>query len=732
MSGVLDGPEHTVTTFPYGAVRPEECPNMLARQQTRAALLPDCRSYELVSAQYAGGYDVESNLVAGESPYGDFPSAENPPRVIYGIHDGAIPGVSGDPTNRGVDPYIATRTEEGWHTEYVGIPSNDPFAVRPFSSVPTGASSDLKAFAFGGEEGCSPCFEGGYTGIPVRLPDGELVQGMLPASNVTSPGPSAKPDGYISQDLSADGSNLIFGSTSKFAAGGNDETGDVSIYDRSLTSDETHVVSNSPAGGPLACLQGAGRCDSVDGNSNGISELAISADGSRVILGQKVGEDADGNVYWHLYMNVGGEEKTMDLTPGVISQHGGAGFSEGVLFDGVTEDGSKVFFTTKDALTTATNQDIDRSADLYEAEVSPTGQMTLMRTSTGEGATGNTDACDPVSNSNGPHWNVVGTEENCGVVAIGGGGGVASETGAVYFLSPEQLEAGKGGQNQPNLYLAEPGQKPHFVVTLNPEDSVVLDSVTEAEARKTADFQTTPTGQFAVFPTINKLTSYENAGYTELYRYDVTGNEALCTSCDPTNAEATGDASLASNGLSLTPDGQVFFNSTDALSPSDLDEKEDVYEWEELGAGTPACDVRGGCAALISSGTSRFASSLLGATLDGKNVYFFTRDSLAPQDHNEQLVKLYDARVDGGFFDVPSPPPCKSSDECHGAGSASPAPPAFKSTSSSGSGNVTETGSKSCVKRTAIKRGRCVRGRKHHRKYHYTRHHPRRHGSPGR
>ena len=39
-------------------------------------------------------------------------------------------------------------------------------------------------------------------------------------------------------------------------------------------------------------------------DSNGIAELAVSSDGSHILLGQKVSEDADRNVYWHLYMDV--------------------------------------------------------------------------------------------------------------------------------------------------------------------------------------------------------------------------------------------------------------------------------------------------------------------------------------------------------------------------------------------------------------------------------------------
>ena len=71
---------------------------------------------------------------------------------------------------------------------------------------------------------------------------------------------------------------------------------------------------------------------------------------------------------------------------------------------------------------------------------------------------------------------------------------------------------------------------------------------------------------------------------------------------------------------------------------------------------------------LISTGTSPFDSSLLGASADGTDAFFFTRDRLVPQDANGTLVKLYDARADGGFCPRPTAGRCKASDECHGAG----------------------------------------------------------------
>ena len=159
-------------------------------------------------------------------------------------------------------------------------------------------------------------------------------------------------------------------------------------------------------------------------------------------------------------MDVNDGVRSIDLTPGA---------TDGVLYDGMSADGSKVFFTTKDALHTAANQDTDESADLYLAEVSGEGS-TLTRISTGSEGSGNTDSCDPVADSAHPHWNTVNAaEENCGVVAIGGGGGVASASGAIYFLSPEKLDGSANGiQNAPNLYLASPsnGYTPHYVTTL--------------------------------------------------------------------------------------------------------------------------------------------------------------------------------------------------------------------------------------------------------------------------
>jgi DNA-binding beta-propeller fold protein YncE len=666
-SGLVPGLERTFTTFPP-VVIPTGCPNEHVRQQTGAALLLDCRAYELVSAVNTGGYDVESSLVPGQTPFEGYPEAFGPSRVLYGTDGGGIPNV-GSPTNHGVDPYVATRTENGWVTAYVGIPADDPTAAAggPFGSTLLESDSRLGTLAFGGPEICAPCFPDGSSGIPVHLADGTLVQGM--AGSIPQPG--AAPAGHVGQSLSADGDHLVFGSTSRFEPAGN-SNGDVTIYERDLGAASTQVVSTLPSG---ATMTGAGT-----------GELGVSADGARVVVGGQVGADTAGNPYWHLYEHVGNSAQSVDLTPGTTT---------GVLFDGMSEDGSKVFFTTKDKLLPG---DTDASADIYEATVGGAGQPVALRLV----SAGNGEGCEAVE-----EWNVVGGGNSCGAVAIGGGGGVSADGNTIYFLSPELLAgAGEGVADQPNLYVSRNGAAPRFVATVDDnegkpiDDPTVTDSVAEPETHRYGNFQVTGDGRYAAFPSALSLTAYLSEGHTEVYRFDAEaapGGAVACPSCAPTNAKAGGDASLPPGGLGLIADGRVFFDTTDALAPRDLDGVLDAYEWEA------------GNVQLISTGTSQTPSAFLGVSSDGIDAYFFTRDQLVPQDINGNHVKIYDARVEGGFAFTPEPVPCKASDECHGPSSeAAPSPP-INTLGGEGGNLAPKEAAKKCAKGKVHKKGKCVR-----------------------
>jgi hypothetical protein len=672
-SGHAVGADHFFTTFPITQLPPDPCPNAHVRQQTSAALLLDCRAYELTSTGNAGGYDVESDLVPGQSPFEGYPHAGHPARVLYGVHEGAIPGV-GNPTNRGIDPYVATRGKDGWTTRYVGIPSDNQYAAGPFASSLLGADPQLGSFAFGGPDICEPCFGDGSTNIPLRLPDESLIQGIA-----GSQGSNANPAGEVARRFSADGSHFVFGTTTKLELGGN-EGGDVTIYSRELNGGPTEVVSTLPGG--AGTMTGAG-----------IGELDVSGDGSRVIVAKRVSLDGAGNEYWHPYMHIAGSADSVDLAPGTTN---------GVLYSGMTLDGSSVFFTTKDGLL---GSDTDNSADLYQATVDEAGAVTLKTLSTGATPPiGNTDACNPVANADGNNWNAVGpaSPNDCGVVAIGGGGGIAAGDGTAYFLSPEALD-GSGVQDQPNLFVVGPGATPHFVATLEPGNPLVRDAVQDSAKHVYGNFQVTPDGHFAAVASVLSLTEFDNGGFYELFRYDTQEDQTICVSCNPTNARAVGSSTLPRVGLGLADDGTVFFDSGDAIAPRDLDEKVDAYEFED------------GTIQLISTGVSPFDSRLLGVSADGIDAFFFTQDSLVQQDENGDLVKVYDARAGGGFPYVPPEAPCRASDECHGPGTEAPPAPEIRTIRGSG-GNESTTGrAKPTCKGHRVRRGKkCVKPGSHH------------------
>ena len=665
-AGTTYGPDVVLHTYAVPEGGPDPCPNALARQQTSARYLPDCRAFELVSAKDTNGYDVESSIVPGQQPYPGFPEATD--RVLYSTHSGAIPG-PWNPTNHGPDPYLATRGADGWNTDYLGLPADINPEAGSFSSALGEASARLDSLAFAGPGLCDPCFASGIeTGIPVRRSDGSLVQGMAGSLDSSVPA-TAMPEGKVAKYFSDDGTHLVFASKYAFEAGAN-EGGDLTVYERDLAAGSTEIVSTDTSG---AVLTGAG-----------ISELDVDDDGSRVLVAKRVAVN-DENEYVHPYLHLSGTAASVDLAPGTTS---------GVLYAGMTGDGSRLFYTTVDQLLA---EDTDSSADLYAAAVDGAGTLDLeLVTPT------NSDACNPVGNEAGAHWNTTGSGANCDAVAVAGGGGISADSGTAWFLSPEQLD-GAGTLNQPNLYRADPGGAPSFVVTLEPDNPLVLDSVAAAATRRTADFQATGDGAFAAFVSDLDLAGYEGFGFLNVFRYDTGADQIGCASCDTsgtTDHSLAADSFMPPDGLSLIEDGRVFFTTKTPLVLNDANGRTDVYYWS---GGTPR---------LVSAGTGPFDSALLTVSNDGTDAFFFTHDTLAPQeDHLGPLMKIYDARAGGGFFVLPAEVPCAAADECHGPSSPAPSPPDIKSSGPTTRGNVLV-----CKKPKVKRHGKCVK--KHKKKHH--------------
>ena len=93
------------------------CPNENVRQQTQTNYLPDCRAYELVSPGDAGG---TSSIPAGPTPA--TPRARRASPSPACTRRSRAP--AGSPIDGNGDLYVATRTDTGWVTRYVGLPSD--------------------------------------------------------------------------------------------------------------------------------------------------------------------------------------------------------------------------------------------------------------------------------------------------------------------------------------------------------------------------------------------------------------------------------------------------------------------------------------------------------------------------------------------------------------------------------------------------------------------------------
>jgi hypothetical protein len=250
---------------------------------------------------------------------------------------------------------------------------------------------------------------------------------------------------------------------------------------------------------------------------------------------------------------------------------------------------------------------------------------------------------------------------------------IAADNGDIYFYSPELLDGPENGlDGAQNLYVYRNGQV-EFVTQLNTDGKSAVTRM-----------QVSPNGEHAAFITASPLTSYDNAGFEEMYSFEPSTGELICVSCNPDGEPPQHDVEGSMNGLFMSNDGRTFWSTIDPLVVQDTDGIKDVYEYVEgrpqlITAGTGAQDERGGSQAGVPAGLS-------GVTADGVNLYFSTYDTLVEQDHNGPFLKFYDARIGGGFPPAPAVTPCVAADECHGAGSSTPPPASIVSTGDLGSG----------------------------------------------
>jgi hypothetical protein len=719
--GTVASEDQTFEFFPPG------CPNSAVRQQTGSAYLPDCRAYELVSPGNANG----TLLYSGGPNTGE---ATSPSRFSFTGNANSLKGTKTIET--AADLYTATRTDSGWESKYIGLPGdqagcmggppNSPTSHVAFQSPPyltntvltDPSMSRLLIWLDGTPMNCflgrSPFIDNNWEkASPSNAPymfnaDGSINQ-RLPTSfaggeeaveALKCPYPSfdyVTPPCTGDVNASADLSHFVFSSNkASFAEEEGLEEAPGSAYDNDIATNTVSLISLDSTGHPIAQDPSFANVPPEEhGFSNSISAPggkeefirfpAISTDGSHILMSTATARtqyctrpqsaptpcERFTDTPIHLYMRV---NDAISYEP----SRGEDGVNHAVKFLGMTPDGSKVFFTSEEALIA---EDKDTSADLYMWSEA-TDSLTLVSKADNAGNAGEAGQSDSCSASWTTKCGVQPNENYEWSLLPGGegGNGIADSAitpgGDIYFYSPEQLDGDRGIVGGQNLYDYREG-KARFVATLEPEQKcrlADLGSATLCAEGPIVRFEVTPDDSRAAFLTTTQLTSYDNAGEIEMYSFTPSSGEIVCDSCRPDGKAPIDDVKASQDGRFLTNDGRVFFSTTDSLVSQDTNEGIDVYEFVDgrpqlITPGTGTATAAGG--ALNISGFAE-KPGLVGVSNDGTDVYFGTFDTLTAEDHNGNFLKFYDARVNGGFAQPTPVPPCTAAEECHGAGSSAP------------------------------------------------------------
>ena len=317
---------------------PPSCPNSHVRQETAANYLPDCRAYELASAEDAGG----TTIAGSTGPWTAY--ASDPGRVAYAGMFGIIPG-TGEAINTSGDLYIATRSTDGWTSKYVGRKGSETLSSggapgkvqegidKSQHGVLTNPSMDrIVIWASDSRPDINPVNNIGYMfdadgNFVTRLPtDFEQVPGSekgLDCGGSVAGGFGCMGEVTAPLDLS----HYIF-SSSKFAyKPGGVVGGPGSAYDNDIDAGTTELISLTPEGDPIPRQAGD------DKSTEYIRFPAVSADGSHILMSTEFNKGPISGL--HLWMRANGEDN-YDLTGNFP-----------VRFAGMTKDGETVYFTPR-------------------------------------------------------------------------------------------------------------------------------------------------------------------------------------------------------------------------------------------------------------------------------------------------------------------------------------------------------------------------------------------------
>jgi DNA-binding beta-propeller fold protein YncE len=692
--------------------------------------LADNRAWEMVSPSYKNGAGIESISFEG----GLIEASESGNAITY-IATG--PSESEPEGNRSpaFTQNLATRSESGgpsWSSKEIAIPFGHPLGDyagklqeylifspdlksalvsprgnSPESDPPLSPEAGEKTIYVRHNEGCSPPPSSCY--VPVVTTADDTAEPPLGFG-----GRVGAPDTGIQFETGTpDLSHVVLSSEVPLTKEATAPSPSFNFYEWSAgkpADEQLQLINVLPGGTPAAGAEFGGGTHMVRNE--------ISDDGN--LIDWRAGE--------HLYVRNMLTRKTVQVdTPAAGVE---AGANANPRFQTASSDGTRIFFTDEQRLTTDSTAAAGKD-DLYEYDVTSGTLTDLSPGQAGEAAE--------------VQYLVAGASEDGSTIYFVANGVLSSEANG------EGEKATPGGCNPTlpvpgatcNLYVAhynsttETWGTPTFIAALSNEDKPDWgESKLAGEGLSVLTARVSPNGEYLAFMSDRSLTGYDNrdanpaskgAPAEEVFRYGRATNTLACASCDPTGARPQGvlDTFETSEGQGLLVDrpgiwesqwiagdipgwtrseegttlyqsrylsdgGRLIFDATDGLVPADVNGKNDVYEYETDGEGS--CAGAGGCVSLISSGTSSRESAFLDASESANDVFFLTSAPLLSTDHDTNF-DVYDARICSAASPCVTPPPsevksCAEANECKPPATSASAFVAPATVSPSGVGNL--------------------------------------------
>jgi len=662
----------------------------------RSASLPDCRAYELVTPEELGraqaiafegvdqivvSADGEHVALSTLAPFGPSPSEEGT-RVVFSRSAEGWRMVSAVPPGGGalgiemdvLDPEMST----------VGLETVEPYdKSRAFEVGPVGGPyTRIMSEPAGSQVDSFAALEGANEGTPTVAPFHSVLFNSSD-HQLLPPGRERE----LAEEV-PEGEQVLYEWSE----------GRLRLVNVEGEGANLRLLPGSECG---AALGGSGGKGVEPGNAIG----AVSGDGSRVLFETSIPSIgcSELGLPSRLWLRVDGRE-TVEVSapaPGVTL---GPGERSRVSFNEAVVDVSEVFFETSTPLTAGETPAEKTEAKLFMYDTR-TRVLSLIALGVTEHPGTQLDA-NPLG--------VLASEDGSTVYYTGNG----SEGRGIYRydvatgdrrLVAKSLANGGGAENQAPSYTTPDGR---FLVFSSAAVEVAGPHGLELEPRG-ASLVTEP--------------------HSQLYRYDAASGSVICVSCGSGVApigELVNERGLVGGGtqrahamVQISEDGgHVFFETTAQLVPQDTNTPDggaslayhepgiDVYEWEGDGveeAPGVFCRAVVGCTHLISAGEAVGPEHFLGASRDGRDLFFDSAAQLVPWATPE-FPNIYDARVDGGF---PRPAAVVECTSCQGVGAPAPLFGAGASATFAGAGDpplpsATQPG----VSGKAKRKSRCRRG----------------------